>query len=249
MMRIAAIGDIHGNSAALDAVLCDIDKCGVDTIVNVGDHFSGPLDAKGTADLLLSRDMISIRGNHDRWLVEQSRSEMGPSDLAADSQLEQAHREWLSLLAPTARVDDVFLCHGTPSSDTTYWMESVRPDGSICRAEQDQIEQHAVGIDASVIICGHTHLPRLLRLQDGRLLINPGSVGCPGYDDVSPVPHVMQTGTPDASYAILEQHGTQWTVSMKYVPYDSREMVKRATAVGRLEWASALATGWVAADC
>jgi len=56
-MRIAAIGDIHGNSAALDAVLHDIDKCGVDTIVNVGDHFSGPLDVKGTADLLLSRDM------------------------------------------------------------------------------------------------------------------------------------------------------------------------------------------------
>ena len=189
-MRIAAIGDIHGNSAALHAVLCDIDKYGVDAIVNVGDHFSGPLDAKGTADLLLSRDMINIRGNHDRWLVEQSRSEMGPSDLAADSQLEKIHRDWLSSLAPTARIGDVFLCHGTPGSDTAYWMESVRPDGSICMAEQNEIEQHAVGIDTPVIVCGHTHLPRLLRLQDGRLLVNPGSVGCPGYDDVLPVPHV-----------------------------------------------------------
>ncbi len=126
MTRITVIGDIHGNSAALRAVLKDIDKCGVDTIVNVGDHFSGPLDAKGCAELLLSRDMISIRGNHDRWLVEMSRSEMGLSDLAADSQLEQAHKDWLSTLAPTARVDDLFLCHGTPNSDTTYWMESAQ---------------------------------------------------------------------------------------------------------------------------
>jgi len=249
MIKIAVIGDIHGNSAALEAVLHDIDKCGVDTIVNVGDHFSGPLDSKGTADLLLSRDMISIRGNHDRWLVEKNRSEMGPSDLVADSQLEQVHKDWLASLAPTARVDDVFLCHGTPISDTTYWMESVRPDGSVCMAEQEQIEQHAVGIVAPVIVCGHTHLPRLMQLKDGRLLVNPGSVGCPGYDDVSPVPHVMQTGTPDASYAILEQHGAQWTVSIKYVRYDSREMVKLATAAGRLEWASSLATGWVSAAC
>ena len=76
-MRIAAIGDIHGNSAALEAVLRDIDRCEVDRIVNVGDHFSGPLDARGTADLLQSRDIISIRGNHDRWLIEQKQSEMG----------------------------------------------------------------------------------------------------------------------------------------------------------------------------
>ena len=244
-MRIAAIGDIHGNSAALKAVLRDIDRCEVDRIVNVGDHFSGPLDARGTADLLLSRDIINIRGNHDRWLIEQKRSEMSPSDRAADCQLEKVHRDWLSSLPPTARLDDVFLCHGIPSSDLIYWMESVKSDGSVCMATQDQIEQHAVGIDSSVIVCGHTHLPRLVRLLDGRLLINPGSVGCPGYDDVSPVPHVMQSGTPDALYAILEKIDDQWSVNLRSVPYDSSKMVSLAVAAGRAEWASSLATGWV----
>lgn len=244
-MKIAAIGDIHGNSAALRAVLSDIDKCKVDAIVNVGDHLSGPLDARGTADFLMSRDILNIRGNHDRYLIEQSPSEMASSDLVAHSQLEDIHTDWLSSLPPTARLGDVFLCHGTPGSDSIYWMESVNPDGSVCMATQTHIEQHAVGIDASVIICGHSHLPRIIRLLDGRLLVNPGSVGCPGYDDVSPVYHVMQSGTPDALYAILEQSGDHWSVNLRSVPYDSSEMVKLAAAEGRAEWARVLATGWV----
>jgi len=244
-MRIAAIGDIHGNSAALDAVLRDIDMCGVDLIVNTGDYFSGPLDAKGTAEQLLSREMTNILGNHDRFLIEQKPSEMGASDLVAHSQLEQNHLDWLSSLPATAQVDDVYLCHGTPSSDTTYWMERVMPDGAICMEEQHKIEEYAVGINASVILCGHTHLPRIVRLQDGRLLVNPGSVGCPGYDDISPVHHVVQSGNPDAYYAILEKLGGQWSVCLKSIAYETQEMVNLAVAAERLEWASALATGWV----
>jgi len=244
-MRIAAIGDVHGNSAALDAVLCDIDKHGVDVIVNVGDHFSGPLDAKGTADRMASIEMTSIRGNHDRWLVEQKESEMGVSDLAAYGQLEQNHLDWLSSLPATAKVDDVFLCHGTPTSDTTYWMERVLPDGVVCMAKQETIEERAVGIDAPVILCGHTHLPRILRLRDGRLLVNPGSVGCPGYDDVLPVPHIVQSGTPDAIYAILERQNEQWSVCLKSISYNAEDMVKLAVTADRLDWASSLTTGWV----
>lgn len=244
-MRIAAIGDIHGNSAALDAVLHDIERQGVDVTVNLGDHFSGPLDTRGTADRLLSLDMVSLLGNHDRWIVEQNKSEMGPSDYSADAQLEQSHRQWMSALPATASFDDVFICHGTPTSDTTYWMERVQADGSICMASQNHIEEHAMGITESVIICGHTHLPRVMRLKDGRLLVNPGSVGCPGYDDITPVPHVMETGNPDALYAIVERHGKGWNVSLQSVPYDSREMVELATRADRAEWARVLATGWV----
>lgn len=245
LMKVAVIGDIHGNSAAFDAVLLDINKCGVDAIVNLGDHFSGPLDAKGTADRLLSRDMISILGNHDRWLLEQHRSVMGPSDLAADLQLEPRHKRWLSELSPTARLEDLFICHGTPNSDTSYWMEKVMPGGTVCIADQQNIERHAIGIDASVILCGHTHIPRIMRLRDGRLLVNPGSVGCPGYDDVTPIHHVMQTGTPDAHYAILERNESNWQVNLRVVQYDTLEMVKLAKSAERLDWASALETGWV----
>lgn len=81
-MRFAVLADIHGNALALDAVLRDMDKLGVSTAVNLGDFFSGPLEAGRTASLLMARGFPSIRGNHDRYLIGQDPSEMGPSDKA-----------------------------------------------------------------------------------------------------------------------------------------------------------------------
>ena len=62
-MRFAAIADVHGNIAALEAVLADIAALGITDVVNLGDHVSGPLEAARTADLLMARDFPSIRGD------------------------------------------------------------------------------------------------------------------------------------------------------------------------------------------
>ncbi len=70
-MRIAILADIHGNSAALDAVLADIDRKGIIHILNLGDCLSGPLDPAGTADRLIARPFPTIAGNHDRWLIDR----------------------------------------------------------------------------------------------------------------------------------------------------------------------------------
>jgi predicted phosphodiesterase len=113
-MRLAAIADIHSNALALEAVLADIRGLSIDTVVNLGDHLSGPLEATRAADLLMACDFPSIRGNHDRWLIEMRPSEMGRSDKAAEAQLAPRHRRRLSALPPTRVVrDEIFLCHGT----------------------------------------------------------------------------------------------------------------------------------------
>src|SRR5258706_11690882 len=65
---LAVIADIHGNRWALEAVLQDIDRRGIQQTVNLGDHLTGPLDPAGTADLLIERGMLSICGNDDRVL-------------------------------------------------------------------------------------------------------------------------------------------------------------------------------------
>ncbi|MBR0900347.1 metallophosphoesterase family protein [Bradyrhizobium tropiciagri] len=245
-MKFAAIADIHGNCAALEAVLRDIEALGIRDIVNLGDHLSGPLEARRTADLLMRLSITSIRGNHDRQLVELPLDVMGPSDRHAYRQLEKCHLEWLTgLPASTTFRDEVFLCHGTPDSDTTYWLETVTSDGRICTTPIEEIEHRAAGINASLILCGHTHIPRVVRLRDGRLIINPGSVGCPGYDDAVPVPHKMETGTPDACYAVLERSQQGWGAMFRYVPYDHLSMAELARRNGRAEWASALASGWI----
>lgn len=245
-MRLAAIADVHGNCLALEAVLADIRRLDIDIVVNLGDHLSGPLEARRTADLLMARDFPSIRGNHDRWLIEQAPAEMGLSDKAAHAELEAAHRQWLSALPPTLVFrDEIFLCHGTPASDTTYWMEQVSGDGLVHLAPIEDIEAAAEGIDLPLILCGHTHIARVVRLRDGRLVVNPGSVGCPGYDDDVPVHHVVQAGTPDACYAVLDKQDGRWSVVFRYVPYDNLAAAEIARAANRPAWASALATGWM----
>jgi predicted phosphodiesterase len=248
--RFAVMADIHGNADALVAVLADMDRLGIESVVNLGDFASGPLAADETLDLIAQRQMVCIRGNHDRYLIEQDPAQMSPSDRVAFDLLRPEHLEWLrSLPEQTVIQDTVFACHATPDSDETYWLETVHSDGTVTCRPQDQIEQFAVGVDFPLILCAHTHVPRSIRLSDGRMIVNPGSVGCPGYEDHHPVYHVMQTGTSNASYVVVEKLAGARTVSFRSVPYNTDRMVKLALAHGRTEWANAVASGWVFPAC
>jgi predicted phosphodiesterase len=245
-MRFAAIADVHGNHLALEAVIADIRAQGIDDIVNLGDIASGPLDARRTMDALMAIDAVHVLGNHDRWLIDRPVEKMGPWERPAFAQLEDAHLDWLRTV-PMTRVyrDQVFLCHATPTDDNVYWLEAVAPDGAVTCAPLDAIETFAEGIPQSLILCGHTHIARAVRLRDGRLIVNPGSVGSPGFSYHVPHPHVIEAGTPDARYAILELTPAGWNVTFRHVPYDHGAMAELAGANGDLEFAAALATGWV----
>lgn len=245
-MIFAAIADIHGNHLALAAVLADIERQGITDIVNLGDCFSGPLQAGLTADLLLPLGAVTVRGNHDRYLIESPPEAMHFWEQAAFHQLSAAHVAWLEELPfSTVYRGDVYLCHATPKNDNVYWLEAVSPEGLVHLRPLEEIEAFAAGVDQSLILCGHSHIPRSVRLGDGRLIVNPGSVGCPGYDDDLPFYHKVETGTPSAAYAILEKGEQGWQVSFRQVPYDHAAMAQLARANGRPEWASALATGWL----
>jgi predicted phosphodiesterase len=243
-MKFAAIADVHGNCLALEAVLADIKAQGIKDVVNLGDHVSGPLEARRTADLLIERGFPSLCGDQDRRLVELQPA--GTSKRMDFRQLEHKHFDWMASMPATMLYrEDVFLCHGSPANDDTYWLDRVAMDGSIRPAPVEDIEADAAGIAASLILCAHTHIPRILRLREGRLVVNPGSVGCPGYDGKLPVYHKVETGTPDACYSILERTPRGWSVTFRYVPYDHIAMADMATRNGMPVWASALATGWV----
>jgi diadenosine tetraphosphatase ApaH/serine/threonine PP2A family protein phosphatase len=245
-MRLAAIADVHGNYLALEAVLADIRAQGISEIVNLGDMASGPLDARRTMDALMALDAVHVLGNHDRYLIDRPPEKMGSWDRPAHAQLEVRHLDWLRAVPKTVVFrDQVFLCHATPDHDEIYWLETVLPDGTVRMSALDAIEKRAHGIMQSLILCAHTHLARAVRLRDGRLIVNPGSVGSPGYRDTHPFPHVIEAGTPDARYAILELADGAWRVTFRHVPYDHEAMATLARKNGQVELASALATGWI----
>ena len=245
-MRFAAIADVHGNHLALEAVIADIRAQGIEAIVNLGDMASGPLDARRTMDALMGLDAVHVLGNHDRYLIDRPPEKMGSWDRPAHAQLEQHHLDWLRAVPKTAVFrDQVFLCHATPEHDEVYWLETVLPDGTVRMSSLDAIEKHAQGITQSLILCAHTHLARAVRLRDGRLIVNPGSVGVPGYSYNVPFPHLIEAGTPDARYAILELVLGSWRVTFRHVPYDHDAMAALARRNGDNEFASVLATGWI----
>lgn len=245
---IAVIADIHGNADALRAVLADIDRRGVTRIVNLGDLFSGPLAAGETARVLRARpEILSIRGNHDRYLLEQNPARMGPSDAVAYGELSPVDLDWLAGVPATAVLgDDIALCHATPGDDETYWLHALTPQAQMVARAPEDIALLAGDTGHHVHLCAHTHLPGAVRLPDGRLVVNPGSVGCPAYTDDHPRFHIVQSGFPEASYALLTRDTAGvWVPQFLRVPYDTARMVARARDRDRPDWAEAVATGWI----
>ena len=245
-MRIAAISDIHGNLNALEAVLADIARRDVDVTVNLGDIVSGHLQPRATAAHLMGLGLPTIRGNHERQLLRDP-ARMGVSDAFARAQLLPEQLDWIAALPATLRLHkDVLLVHGTPTSDLVYFLDSVTPQGSRA-ATPAEVAERAGSTDAALILCGHTHMPRSMRLDDGRLVVNPGSVGLQAYDDDHGHPHVMENGTPHARYAIAEQGADgAWTAHFHAVAYDWEQAARLALANGRPDWVTPLRTGRVA---
>lgn len=248
-MRIAILSDVHSNIAALDAVLDDIARRGIHQIVNLGDSLSGPFDAVATASRLMSLNIPTISGNHDRALWDRPRAEMGLWEEWVVGELSSETFEWLRALPKTISLDDVLLCHATPSSDEENWLDYRGAQNRLVARDLGAVMDRLGDTDARVVCAGHTHTPRIVRLPAGQMIVNPGSVGCPAYLDTrSDPPFIHETGSPDARYAIIEDTQEGWTGDLVSVPYDSAPMAKLARAKGADSWAQAVETGWITGE-
>lgn len=237
-MRLAIISDVHGNRLALEAALDDIAANSVDAILNLGDMVSGPMEPTGAADILMDAGFPAIRGNHERWLLERAPDHLDAVDSFTLAQLRQRHLDWFDKL-PATRVfgGELFMCHGTPADDCEPWLDNLWNGRSTVMPDEVQVSSKAEGLDFPVMLCGHTHLARAVRLRDGRLIVNPGSVGLQ-----------FNHGSPDARYAVLERRNGGWAVNLRAVPYDHEGAARQATANGFSHWAEVLTTGWASAE-
>jgi predicted phosphodiesterase len=244
-MRVAVLSDIHGNVWALEAALADAKAHAADVVVNAGDILSGPIEPAATADRLMALDLPTIAGNHERQLLACADRPGGPSDQFAFEHTTEAHRAWLRALPATLTLDDaVFVCHGTPTSDCTYWLEEVVA-GGVRLASQESIVARAGAHPHShgLLVCGHSHVPRVVALGDGRLVVNPGSVGLQAYTDDHPVAHAVENGSPHLRYALCTRTRGAWDVDLRCVTYPHDRAVAAARRHGREDWARWLETG------
>jgi putative phosphoesterase len=231
-VTVAVISDVHGNSWALDAVLADAAAHGATTFLDLGDTLDGPLDPAGTAARLMGLGALTVRGNHDRLMLE-----------GGGAPIRDEHREWLATFPVVAEHEDIVLFHGGPHDDLTCLLDDCAPDGT----HQRPVETVAAmldGFDAALLLCGHTHTPRLVELPDGRWVLNPGSVGLQAYRDHGEPPWAIGSGSPYARYALLHRVDGRWRVEPRAIPYDWAGAAAAARANGREDWAIPIETGW-----
>ncbi|MCW2539315.1 MAG: phosphoesterase [Frankiales bacterium] len=178
---VAVLSDIHGVLPALDAVLAEPDVQRAERIVLTGDIAAGPQPVE-TLDRLveLGERVVWVRGNADRELVMLARDPdvEAPDEVSpwAARQLRPDLIDRLDRLPHPVTLDlagfgPVLFCHGGPRADD----ELVLVDSPAERWQQVLAD---VAPAVRTVVCGHTHMP-FLRLVDGRLIVNPGSIGMP----------------------------------------------------------------------
>jgi len=231
-MCVAVISDVHGNTWALDAVLADARSRGATTFLDLGDTLDGPLDPLGTAERLMALGALTVRGNHDRLMLEGGGAPIG-----------DAERAWLATFPLVAEHEDIVLFHGGPQDDLTCLVDDPAPDGTRQRGVEE-LAGLLDGIDAALVLCGHTHVQRLVELPDGRRVMNPGSVGLQAYREHGAEPWAIGSGSPHARYALLHRVDGRWRVEPRTVAYDWASAAAAARAAGNEGWAVALETGW-----
>jgi len=177
--QVAAIYDIHGNASALDAVLAEVEKCGVDTIVIGGDLAWGPQPRLVMERIMSLRGNVHfIKGNADREVGQRYGVEQGLDDWVAEinqwcsDQLTQQQKGFLNQLNENVTVNidglgEVLFVHGSPRSDE----EAIRKD-----TPEAEIEPMINSVRQTTIVCGHTHIQFDLTVL-GKRIINAGSVG------------------------------------------------------------------------
>ena len=182
-MRLAAIYDVHGNLPALEAVLSELQTVGVDEIVVGGDMVPGPHPAE-TIDTLraLSIPTQVIRGNGEREvlaLLSGSHESKIPESVRkamswVGQQLNSEQIEFLNQLPSVYRIEipyfgQVLFCHATPRNDTEIFTRLT---------PERRVEPAFAQSDASLVICGHTHMQFDRQIGSSRV-VNAGSVGMP----------------------------------------------------------------------
>jgi len=240
--KIALISDVHGNSLALKAVLKDIRSKGIETIINLGDSLYGPLDPQGTFALLIENDILSICGNGDRVILENldTLSEHQTMEYVK-AQIDKDAIDWLKRLPFDLVHHDIYCCHASPDNDSTYLLESLKAD-YISIKEFQEIDSILKDIKQELVVCGHSHLSRIVK-TDNKTILNPGSVGLPAYDDELPIPHKMENFNPNASYALLTLSEKPVKIEFIALPYDFESAAQMAEKNERPDWAKWIRTG------
>ncbi len=191
-VKLAIITDVHADVHALRDALAQVERLGCDRIICCGDLVDYGLFPEETIRLLMERGIPTIRGNHDRWAVQDGR-------VARTWQVSHEGIVFLRRLPVSwsERIEGIRVAvhHARPGSD----MNGIYPD-----IPEDDAAQLLEAAACDVLIVGHTHLAFERWVTGGRMICNPGAL----LRD----PAVPMELTARGTFGVLELPSTTFTV-------------------------------------
>lgn len=206
---IAVISDIHGNYPALKSVMEDIEKYEVKQIISLGDVSGYYPFINEVIDVLKSKNVINLIGNHDRYIIDNTECPRSASANFCLSYQKKAitkeNIDWLKQSISTYEVDDMSMVHGG-------WIDNE--DEYILKVEEEYFSK----LNFKYFFCGHTHVQKHIKMKNEKVFINPGSVGQP------------RDGDSKAAYCLFDTKTVE--VILKRVEYDIDEVAWKMNEIG-----------------
>ena len=239
-MRVGVLSDVHSNLEALEAVLAALGS--VDAVWVLGDIVGYGPEPQAVVDRLREAGAIGVKGNHDDAAAGGLSLEFfNPDGYRAiewtRTRIDEPTRRYLADLPESTVPDgsDFTLAHGSPSDPIWEYLDSPAAAG-----------RNLAAFRTRYCLVGHTHVPRVfrearehigaqrgepprveavrvgrdsrLKLDDRRLIVNPGSVGQP------------RDGDPRASYMLIDTAAA--VVTWHRIEYDLAATQKAILAAG-----------------
>ncbi len=189
---IGIIGDVHAQHLALAAALDFLRSRRVDAILVVGDIVDGDGDVNRCCELLAAPDIVTVRGNHDRWMLRGANLSMPNATHEAD--LVPASLAFVAGLEPewsfTTTGGAGLLCHALGRDDMTV-LDTGEPV-EITRSRRGASELLA---RYSYVVNGHSHRRGVTHIET-TTFINAGTLA----PDNDPCFGIVDFGVPDVRF-------------------------------------------------
>lgn len=230
-MRYAILSDIHANLPALQRVLEDAARLGVEQFIVCGDIVGYGAQPNECCATVRELNAVIVRGNHDEAAVTPGKEEWFTAAARAcilwtRQELDEGHLEFLRELRPTHQLPGAHICHGSLPDRDTYTTTPLLAMASMLVMEEQCCFLGHTHCAEWYTYRNDNHLPSQhprpeggqFELAEGRMyVVNPGGVGQP------------RDGNSQASYAIWDDEGR--TVEIRRISYDitaAQELILQA---------------------
>ena len=186
-MKVAALYDVHGMPHALEAVLADVEREGVDVVLFGGDLAWGPFPREA---IDLARSLVHaefVRGNADELFSDEAMSpRFADARAFVVDRLDDERIEWLTSLPFSWSADDTLFVHANPRDTETPYFEW---------SPEETLAEALAPVTESRVVSGHVHM-QSDRAVGAKHWTCAGSVGMPYEDEPGAYWTLLVDGVP-----------------------------------------------------